>query len=100
MNIELTLAMKTELEDHIYEAIKKLDKEIETVEKHIIFNKLITDAMHEIKQTDGMIIISDKEITDICGLPNKDDLAHIDALRKKAEELKKVYNYIQNIQLF
>ena len=100
MSFELTVKMKSELEDHIDDAIKKLDKEIETVEKNIMFNKLITDAIHEIKRTNGVIDISDKEITGICGLPHKDDLTHIDGLRKKADELKKVYDYIQNIQLF
>jgi hypothetical protein len=100
MSLELTITMKNELEENIYEAIRKLDEEIETVEKHIIFNKLITDAIQQIKLTDDVIDISDKEITDICGLPSKDDLTHIEALRKKTEELKKVYNYIQNIQLF
>jgi hypothetical protein len=100
MSFELTLTMKSELEDHIDDAIKKLDEEIETVEKNIMFNKLITDAIHEIKRTEGVINISGKEITEICGLPGNDDLTHIDTLRKKSDELKKVYSYIQNIQLF
>ena len=100
MSIELTLTMKSELEDHIYEAISKLDEEIERVEKHIIFNKLITDAIHEIKLTGTAIDISGKEITEICGVPHSDDLIDIVAARKKSDELKKVYNAIQNIQIF